>query len=95
MLCSRLERGRLQAEAEGLDVVFTGRPARSGAGRLLDGPGHESRPTRSRRARRVHVQPNFEGRQGRGGRTHLVSPQVAAATAVLGHLAAPADLQEV
>ena len=35
---------------------------------------------------------NFEGRQGRGGRTHLVSPQVAAATAVVGKLAAPADL---
>jgi 3-isopropylmalate/(R)-2-methylmalate dehydratase large subunit len=36
---------------------------------------------------------NFEGRQGKGGRTHLVSPPVAAATAVLGHLAAPADLK--
>ena len=35
---------------------------------------------------------NFEGRQGRGGRTHLVSPPVAAATAVLGRLAAPTDL---
>jgi 3-isopropylmalate/(R)-2-methylmalate dehydratase large subunit len=36
--------------------------------------------------------PNFEGRQGPGGRTHLVSPAVAAATAVTGHLSAPADL---
>jgi 3-isopropylmalate/(R)-2-methylmalate dehydratase large subunit len=35
---------------------------------------------------------NFEGRQGPGGRTHLVSPAVAAATAVAGHLAAPTDL---
>jgi 3-isopropylmalate/(R)-2-methylmalate dehydratase large subunit len=35
---------------------------------------------------------NFEGRQGRGGRTHLVSPAVAAATAVAGHLATPEDL---
>jgi 3-isopropylmalate/(R)-2-methylmalate dehydratase large subunit len=35
---------------------------------------------------------NFEGRQGPGGRTHLVSPQVAAATAVAGHLAEPNDL---
>jgi 3-isopropylmalate/(R)-2-methylmalate dehydratase large subunit len=35
---------------------------------------------------------NFEGRQGPGARTHLVSPAVAAATAVSGHLAAPADL---
>ena len=36
---------------------------------------------------------NFEGRQGRGSRTHLVSPAVAAATAVAGHLAAPTDLK--
>jgi 3-isopropylmalate/(R)-2-methylmalate dehydratase large subunit len=35
---------------------------------------------------------NFEGRQGRGGRTHLVSPAVAAATAIAGHFASPADL---
>ena len=35
---------------------------------------------------------NFEGRQGKGGRTHLVSPSVAAATAVVGRFAAPADL---
>ncbi len=35
---------------------------------------------------------NFEGRQGRGGRTHLVSPAVAAATAIAGHFAVPADL---
>ena len=32
---------------------------------------------------------NFEGRQGRGGRTHLVSPAVAAATAIAGHFATP------
>jgi len=37
---------------------------------------------------------NFEGRQGRGGRTHLVSPAVAAATAVAGHFATPADLED-
>jgi 3-isopropylmalate/(R)-2-methylmalate dehydratase large subunit len=36
---------------------------------------------------------NFEGRQGPGGRTHLVSPAVAAATAIAGHFAAPADLE--
>ena len=35
---------------------------------------------------------NFEGRQGKGGRTHLVSPAVAAATAVAGHFATPEDL---
>jgi len=38
---------------------------------------------------------NFEGRQGPGGRTHLVSPQVAAATAIMGHLAAPSDIENV
>jgi 3-isopropylmalate/(R)-2-methylmalate dehydratase large subunit len=48
-------------------------------------PGERSASTSNR---------NFEGRQGKGGRTHLVSPQVAAATAVLGHLASPADLSE-
>jgi 3-isopropylmalate/(R)-2-methylmalate dehydratase large subunit len=46
-------------------------------------PGERSASTSNR---------NFEGRQGKGGRTHLVSPQVAAATAVMGRLAAPADL---
>ena len=35
---------------------------------------------------------NFEGRQGRGGRTHLVSPEIAAATAIAGHFASPGDL---
>jgi 3-isopropylmalate/(R)-2-methylmalate dehydratase large subunit len=35
---------------------------------------------------------NFEGRQGPGARTHLVSPAVAAATAIAGRLASPADL---
>jgi 3-isopropylmalate/(R)-2-methylmalate dehydratase large subunit len=38
---------------------------------------------------------NFEGRQGKGGRTHLVSPQVAAATAIRGTLSSPADLEPV
>ena len=46
-------------------------------------PGERSASTSNR---------NFEGRQGRGGRTHLVSPPVAAATAVIGRLTAPADL---
>ncbi|MGZ0177647.1 MAG: aconitase family protein, partial [Acidimicrobiales bacterium] len=46
-------------------------------------PGERSASTSNR---------NFEGRQGRGGRTHLVSPQVAAATAILGHVATPEDL---
>jgi 3-isopropylmalate/(R)-2-methylmalate dehydratase large subunit len=46
-------------------------------------PGERSASTSNR---------NFEGRQGPGGRTHLVSPAVAAATAVTGRLTAPADL---
>ncbi|MGV1008843.1 MAG: 3-isopropylmalate dehydratase large subunit [Dermatophilaceae bacterium] len=83
---------RLQAEAEGLDEVFTA----AGAEWRLPGcsmclgmnpdtlaPGERSASTSNR---------NFEGRQGKGGRTHLVSPLVAAATAVRGTLSAPADL---
>jgi 3-isopropylmalate/(R)-2-methylmalate dehydratase large subunit len=46
-------------------------------------PGERSASTSNR---------NFEGRQGKGGRTHLVSPLVAAATAVRGTLSSPADL---
>jgi 3-isopropylmalate/(R)-2-methylmalate dehydratase large subunit len=84
-----------QAEAEGLDRVFTDAGAEwRGAGcsmclgmnpDTLD-PGQRSASTSNR---------NFEGRQGRGARTHLVSPEVAAATAVVGRLAAPADLPAV
>jgi 3-isopropylmalate/(R)-2-methylmalate dehydratase large subunit len=85
-------RVRLQAESEGLDQVFTAAGAEwRGAGCSMClgmnpdklAPGERSASTSNR---------NFEGRQGPGGRTHLVSPQVAAATAVLGHLAAPSDL---
>jgi 3-isopropylmalate/(R)-2-methylmalate dehydratase large subunit len=85
-------RVRLAAEAEGLDKVFTTAGAEwRGAGCSMClgmnadqlAPGERSASTSNR---------NFEGRQGQGGRTHLVSPQVAAATAVLGHLASPADL---
>ena len=84
---------KLQAEQEGLDVVFTqaGADWRSAGCSMCLGmnpdtlaPGERSASTSNR---------NFEGRQGRGGRTHLVSPEVAAATAVVGHLAAPADLE--
>lgn len=85
-------RVRLQAEEEGLDVVFKEAGAEwRGAGCSMClgmnpdqlAPGERSASTSNR---------NFEGRQGKGGRTHLVSPEVAAATAVLGHLASPADL---
>jgi 3-isopropylmalate/(R)-2-methylmalate dehydratase large subunit len=83
---------KAQAEAEGLDLVFTaaGFEWRSpGCSMCLAmnpdklAPGERAASTSNR---------NFEGRQGRGGRTHLVSPAVAAATAVSGHFAAPADL---
>ena len=53
--------------------------------RLLDVPGHEPRPAGAGGARASTSNRNFEGRQGKGGRTHLVSPLVAAATAVTGH----------
>jgi 3-isopropylmalate/(R)-2-methylmalate dehydratase large subunit len=85
-------RVRLQAESEGLDQVFVDAGAEwRGAGCSMClamnpdklTPGERSASTSNR---------NFEGRQGPGGRTHLVSPQVAAATAVTGHLASPADL---
>lgn len=85
-------RVRLQAQSEGLDAVFTAAGAEwreAGCSMCLGmnpdklAPGERSASTSNR---------NFEGRQGPGGRTHLVSPQVAAATAVLGHLASPADL---
>lgn len=85
-------RVRLQAEAEGLDKVFLAAGAEwRGAGCSMClgmnpdqlTPGERSASTSNR---------NFEGRQGKGGRTHLVSVPVAAATAVAGHLASPADL---
>ncbi|MDO5672337.1 MAG: 3-isopropylmalate dehydratase large subunit [Actinomycetaceae bacterium] len=85
-------RVRLQAEAEGLDVVFKdfGAEWRNAGCSMCLGmnpdqlaPGERSASTSNR---------NFEGRQGKGGRTHLVSPLVAAATAVRGTLSSPADL---
>src|ERR1700691_6211319 len=83
---------RAQAEEEGLDAVFTAAGAQwrsAGCSMCLGmnpdklSPGERSASTSNR---------NFEGRQGKGGRTHLVSPAVAAATAVTGRLSAPADL---
>ncbi len=88
-------RVKLQAEAEGLDEVFIAAGAQwreAGCSMCLAmnpdklAPGERSASTSNR---------NFEGRQGPGGRTHLVSPAVAAATAVAGTLAAPADLAPV
>ncbi len=86
---------KLQAEAEGLDRVFTEAGAEwRGAGCSMClgmnpdqlQPGERSASTSNR---------NFQGRQGKGGRTHLVSPSVAAATALTGRLTAPADLADV
>ncbi|WP_251450060.1 3-isopropylmalate dehydratase large subunit [Microbacterium sp. Marseille-Q6648] len=85
-------RVRLEAEAEGLDKVFTDFGAEwrfAGCSMCLGmnpdqlAPGERCASTSNR---------NFEGRQGKGGRTHLVSPLVAAATAVRGTLSSPADL---
>ena len=85
-------RVRLQAESEGLDKVFLdfGAEWRAAGCSMCLGmnpdqlaPGERSASTSNR---------NFEGRQGKGGRTHLVSPAVAAATAITGRLSAPADL---
>ncbi|ORA82877.1 3-isopropylmalate dehydratase large subunit [Mycobacterium malmoense] len=85
-------RVRAQAEAEGLGEVFTAAGAQwrqAGCSMCLGmnpdqlAPGERCAATSNR---------NFEGRQGKGGRTHLVSPAVAAATAVRGRLSAPVDL---
>ncbi|GAA1170392.1 3-isopropylmalate dehydratase large subunit [Nesterenkonia xinjiangensis] len=86
------QRVRLQAEAEGLDQVFKDFGAEwrfAGCSMCLGmnpdqlQPGERCASTSNR---------NFEGRQGKGGRTHLVSPVVAAATAVRGTLSAPSDI---
>jgi 3-isopropylmalate/(R)-2-methylmalate dehydratase large subunit len=85
-------RVRLQAEAEGLDRVFltAGAEWRSAGCSMCLGMNPDKLSKGERAASTSNR--NFEGRQGPGGRTHLVSPQVAAATAVLGHLAEPKDL---
>jgi 3-isopropylmalate/(R)-2-methylmalate dehydratase large subunit len=83
---------KLQAEQEGLDRIFAaaGFEWRGAGCSMCLGmnpdilqPGERSASTSNR---------NFEGRQGRGGRTHLVSPAVAAATAIAGHFATPGDI---
>lgn len=88
-------RVRLEAEAEGLDKVFKDFGAEwrfAGCSMCLGmnpdqlAPGERCASTSNR---------NFEGRQGKGGRTHLVSPVVAAATAVRGTLSSPSDLPPV
>jgi 3-isopropylmalate/(R)-2-methylmalate dehydratase large subunit len=86
-------RVKSQAEAEGLDRVF------SSAGFEWREPGCSMclamNPDKLAAGERCASTSNrnFEGRQGKGGRTHLVSPAVAAATAVAGHFAIPEDLE--
>jgi 3-isopropylmalate/(R)-2-methylmalate dehydratase large subunit len=86
---------KLQAEQEGLDRVFEAAGfewRRAGCSMCLGmnpdvlAPGERCASTSNR---------NFEGRQGRGGRTHLVSPAVAAATAIEGRFVDVRDLSEV
>ena len=73
-----------EAEASGFDpVAHLVRRTTYGMNPDQLAPGERAASTSNR---------NFEGRQGKGGRTHLVSPPVAAATAVTGRLSAPADL---
>jgi len=88
-------RVRLEAEAEGLDKVFEDFGAEwrfAGCSMCLGmnpdqlAPGERCASTSNR---------NFEGRQGKGGRTHLVSPLVAAATAIRGTLSSPSDVEAV
>ena len=85
-------RVRLEAEAEGIDksvVAFGGEWRFAGCSMCLGmnpdqlAPGERAASTSNR---------NFEGRQGKGGRTHLVSPMVAAATAIRGTLSSPSDV---
>lgn len=86
---------RLQAEEEGIDKIFKEFGAEwrfAGCSMCLGmnpdqlAPGERAASTSNR---------NFEGRQGKGARTHLVSPLVAAATAIRGTLSAPSDLEGV
>lgn len=87
-------RVRLEAEAEGLDKViedfgaewrFAGCSMCLGMNPDQLAPGERCASTSNR---------NFEGRQGKGGRTHLVSPLVAAATAIRGTLSSPSDVED-
>jgi len=86
-------RVRLQAEAEGLDQVFLdfGAEWRNAGCSMCLGMNPDQLAPQERCASTSNR--NFEGRQGKGGRTHLVSPLVAAATAVRGTLSSPADLE--
>jgi 3-isopropylmalate/(R)-2-methylmalate dehydratase large subunit len=88
-------RVRIEAEAEGIDKIveefgaewrFAGCSMCLGMNPDQLAPGERCASTSNR---------NFEGRQGKGGRTHLVSPLVAAATAIRGTLSSPWDLDDL
>jgi 3-isopropylmalate/(R)-2-methylmalate dehydratase large subunit len=81
-----------QAEREGLDRIFTdaGFDWREPGCSMCLAMNPDKLAPQERAASTSNR--NFEGRQGRGGRTHLVSPAVAAATALTGHFATPKDL---
>lgn len=88
-------RVRLEAEAEGIDRIvedfgaewrFAGCSMCLGMNPDQLSPGERCASTSNR---------NFEGRQGKGGRTHLVSPLVAAATAIRGTLSSPSDIEDI
>jgi 3-isopropylmalate/(R)-2-methylmalate dehydratase large subunit len=85
-------RVRLQAESEGLDRVFldAGAEWRNAGCSMCLGMNPDQLTVGERSASTSNR--NFEGRQGKGGRTHLVSPLVAAATALRGTLSSPSDL---
>jgi 3-isopropylmalate/(R)-2-methylmalate dehydratase large subunit len=87
-------RVRLQAEDEGLDVIFkeAGAEWRGAGCSMCLGMNPDQLAPQERSASTSNR--NFEGRQGKGGRTHLVSVPVAAATAIRGTLSSPADLED-
>jgi 3-isopropylmalate/(R)-2-methylmalate dehydratase large subunit len=86
------DRVRVQAHEEGLDQVFiaAGAEWRNAGCSMCLGMNPDQLAVGERSASTSNR--NFEGRQGKGGRTHLVSPLVAAATAIRGTLSSPADL---
>jgi 3-isopropylmalate/(R)-2-methylmalate dehydratase large subunit len=84
---------RIQAEEEGLDKIFKdfGAEWRFAGCSMCLGMNPDQLAAGERAASTSNR--NFEGRQGKGARTHLVSPLVAAATAIRGTLSSPADLE--
>lgn len=86
-------RARLQAEKEGLDKIFLdfGAEWRNAGCSMCLGMNQDQMVAHERAVSTSNR--NFEGRQGKGSRTHLASPLVAAATAVRGTISSPSDLE--